>query len=202
MTQDMLCNSVSGPVTIAEKGVQVALEGGDLFYKKILVPIDFSEHSKKTVSYATAFASRYNATVQLLHVFEIPDDAATLYGGRSQTCNQMKSQVDAAEEEARENLTVFENQLLNAGVKVEAYVRVGFPFDEIVQMASYFDVDLIIVGSHGYTGMTRLLLGSTAERVVERAPCPVLVVKERRRQREEKRIGTEGNDLPTITGLF
>jgi hypothetical protein len=49
MTQDILCNSVSGPVTIAEKGVQVALEGGDLVYKKILVPIDFSEHSKKTV---------------------------------------------------------------------------------------------------------------------------------------------------------
>jgi universal stress protein A len=177
-------------------------EGGNLVYKRILVPIDFSEHSKKTVSYATAFASQYNATVQLLHVFEIPDYAATPYGRRSQTCNQMKSQVDAAEQEARENLTAFENQLLNAGVKVEAYVRVGFPFDEIVQMANHFDVDLIIVGSHGYTGMTRLLLGSTAERVVERAPCPVLVVKERRRQREEKRTGAEGNNLPTITGLF
>jgi nucleotide-binding universal stress UspA family protein len=128
------------------KGCSGCTRGGDLVYRKILVPIDFSEHSKKTVSYATAFASRYNATVQLLHVFEVPDDAAPLYGGRSQTCNQMKSQVDAAEEEARENLTAFENQLLNAGVKVEAYVRVGFPFDEIVQMASYFDVDLIIVG--------------------------------------------------------
>jgi universal stress protein A len=182
MTQDMLSNSVCGPVTIAEKGVQVAPEGGDLVYKRILVPIDFSEHSKKTVSYATAFASRYNATVQLLHVFEIPDYAATPYGWRAQTGDQMKSQIDAAEEEARENLTPFENQLLNAGVKVEAYLRVGFPFDEIVQMANYLDVDLIIVGSHGYTGMTRLLLGSTAERVVERAPCPVLVVKERRRQ--------------------
>jgi nucleotide-binding universal stress UspA family protein len=179
MTQNILPNLASEPSTANQKGVQVESEQGDLVYKRILVPIDFSEHSKKTISYATRFASRYNATVQLLHVFEIPDNAATPYGRQPQTCNQNKSQVDAAEQDARETLTAFENQLLNAGVKVEAYLRVGYPFDEIVQMANHFHVDLIIIGSHGYTGMTRLLGGSTAERVVERAPCPVLVVKER-----------------------
>ena len=179
MTQDILPNSTSERSTTTQKDIQAATEEDDLAYKRILVPIDFSEHSKKTVSYATRFASRYNATVQLLHVFEIPDYAATPYGRREQTCNQIKSQVDAAEQDARQNLTAFENQLLNVGVKVEAYLRVGYPFDEIVQMANRFDVDLIIIGSHGYTGITRLLVGSTAERVVARAPCPVLVVKER-----------------------
>jgi universal stress protein A len=179
MTQDILANSASEPSTTTQKVVQAAPEEADLAYKRILVPIDFSEHSKKTVSYATRFASRYNATVQLLYVFEIPDYAATPYERRWQTCDQINSQVYAAEQDARENLTAFENQLLNLGVKVEAYLRVGYPFDEIVQMANHFDVDLIIIGSHGYTGITRLLVGSTAERVVERAPCPVLVVKER-----------------------
>jgi nucleotide-binding universal stress UspA family protein len=112
-------------------------------------------------------------------VFEIPGYAATPYGRRGQTCDQIKSQLDPAKQDARENLTAFENQLLNVGVKVEAYLRVGYPFDEIVQMANRFDVDLIIIGSHGCIGITRLLVGRTAERVVERAPCPVLVVKER-----------------------
>ena len=179
MTQDILPNSASEPSATTQKGVQAAPEEDDLVYKRILVPIDFSEHSKKTVSYATKFASRYNATVQLLHVFEIPDYAANPYGGRQQSCHQIKSHVDAAEQDARESLTAFENQLLNVGVKVEAYLRVGYPFDEIVRMANHFDVDLIIIGSHGYTGITRLLVGSTAERVVARALCPVLVVKER-----------------------
>jgi universal stress protein A len=180
MTQDILPDSASEPSTTTQRRVQAATEEGDLAYKRILVPIDFSENSKKTVSYAMKFASRYNATVQFLHVFEIPAYAVTPYERRQQTCDQIKSQVDAAEQEARENLTAFENQLLNQGVKVEAYLRVGYPFDEIVLMANHFDVDLIIIGSHGRTGITRLLVGSTAERVVEHAPCPVLVVKERR----------------------
>jgi nucleotide-binding universal stress UspA family protein len=179
MTQEMLPNSACGPCSTTQKGVQAVPEEDDLVYRRILVPIDFSEHSSKTVAFATRFASPYKATLQLLHVFEIPDYAATPYGRREQTCNLIKSQLDAAEQDARENLMAFENQLRKLGFKVEAYLRVGYPFDEIVQMAKHLDVDLIIIGSHGYTGITRLLVGSTAERVVERAPCPVLVVKER-----------------------
>jgi universal stress protein A len=178
MTQEILANRTSEPSVATQTDAQAAPEEVDLTYKRILVPIDFSEHSKKTVLYATRFAARFNASVQLLHVFEIPDYAGTPLGRQPQTCNQFKSQVDAAEQDARENLSVYETQLLNAGVKAEAYVRVGYPFDEIVQMAKHFTVDLIIIGSHGYTGITRLLVGSTAERVVERAPCPVLVVKQ------------------------
>ena len=128
MTPSILPNLASEPFTASQKGVQVESEQNDLVYKRILVPIDFSEHSRKTISYATRFASRYNATVQLLHVFEIPDNAATPYGRQPQACHQIKSQVDAVEQDARENLTAFENQLLKAGVKVEAYVRVGYPF--------------------------------------------------------------------------
>ena len=89
----------------------------------------------------------------------------------------MESQIQVAELEAREKLTAFERRLLNRGIKVEAYLRVGIAFDEIVTMAKHFDINLIVIGSHGHTGLLHLLLGSTAERVVEHAPCPVLVVK-------------------------
>jgi universal stress protein A len=64
-------------------------------------------------------------------------------------------------------------------VNVKAFLRVGYPFEEIIQVANDPEIDLIIIGSHGRSGIKRLLLGSTAERVVEHAPCPVLVVKER-----------------------
>jgi universal stress protein A len=68
---------------------------------------------------------------------------------------------------------------LSKGIKVKAYLRVGYPFEEIVLMANDPQVDLVLIGSHGRSGIKRLLLGSTAERVVQHAPCPVLVVKER-----------------------
>ena len=101
----------------------------------------------------------------------------TPYARRRHNCAEVQSQVDAAELEARETLELFAEELSKKGVKVEPYLRVGYPFDEIVQMANHFDVDLIIIGSHGRSGISRLLLGSTAERVVSHARCPVLVVK-------------------------
>ncbi len=180
MAQDVPPNSATDLTTTSQEAALTATEEDDLTFKRILVPIDFSEHSKKTVSCAMNLASRDNAMVQLLHVFQISDYVATPFARRNQQADQVKSQIDAAEQEARESLAAFEQQFLNRGIKVEAYIRVGYPFDEIVAMAEHLDVDLIVIGSHGCSGMTRLLVGSTAERVVEHAPCPVLVVKERR----------------------
>jgi nucleotide-binding universal stress UspA family protein len=153
----------------------------DTSYKKILVPIDFSNHSKRTVSFVLKFVSAYNnPTIQLLHVLEVSDYVGTPYVRRLQNCDQVKSEIDAVSQKARKNLTAVKQLFLGQGVKVEAYLRVGSPFDEIVQMTDKLDADLIIIGSRGCTGLTHLLVGSTAERVVEHAPCPVLVVKERR----------------------
>jgi universal stress protein A len=148
-------------------------------YRVILVPIDFSEHSRKTADYAARFATRYRAAIRLLHVFQIPDYAVTHYEQRQCGSEELKSQVDWAEQTARENLGAYESELLSKGVKVEATLRVGYPFEEIVLMANDPEVDLVIIGSHGRSRISRLLVGSTAERVVEHAPCPVLVVKER-----------------------
>jgi universal stress protein A len=158
---------------------QTGPEDADLTFKVILVPIDFSNHSKKTVRYATRFAARYHATVRLLHVFQIPDYAVTQYENRQPGFDQLKKQVDIAEEAARGNLEAFEKELLSQGMNVKATLRVGYPFEEIILTANDPDIDLIIIGSHGRSGIKRLLVGSTAERVVEHAPCPVLVVKKR-----------------------
>jgi universal stress protein A len=154
-----------------------ATDESDIAYDKILVPIDFSEHSKRTVSYAIKTASRHKATIYLLHVFQIPDYVVAPYARRRQNCAEVQSQVDTAEQEARETLHDFAQELSKKGINVQPYLRVGHPFDEIVLMANHFNVDLIIIGSHGRGAISRLLLGSTAGRVVEQAPCPVLVVK-------------------------
>jgi universal stress protein A len=163
--------------TESHQSPAIVADDDDLPYNRILVPIDFSEHSKKTVSYATRTASRHQSTIYLLHVFQIPDYVVTPYARRRQNSAEVHSQLGAAEQEARETLEEFAQKLLSKGIKVESFLRVGYPFDEIVLMAKHFDIDLIIIGSHGRGAISRLLVGSTAERVVEHAPCPVLVVK-------------------------
>ncbi len=177
MPQDELHAPSAAPAAESQERPQTAPEENDLAYDRILVPIDFSEQSRKTVAYATKTASRHNSTIYLLHVFQIPDYVVSPYARRRQNSAEVQSQVDAAEQEARENLEAFAEELSKKGIKVQPYLRVGYPFDEIVLMANHFDVDLIIIGSHGRGAISRLLVGSTAERVVEHAPCPVLVVK-------------------------
>jgi universal stress protein A len=180
MKEDIRPDSATDSKSATEQTVRTTAQEADPNFKRILVPIDFSEHSERTASYAAKFASRYDATVQILHVFEVPDYVVTPFARRKQNPEAVKALVNNAEQEAREHLAAFEQELLNRGLKVEAYLRVGCPFDEIVRTADHLNVDLIIIGSHGCSPLTRLLVGSTAERVVEHAPCPVLVVKERR----------------------
>ena len=177
MTPDDLPKTSANESGQSHQHPAAAAEESDLPYDRILVPIDFSEHSKRTLSYATRTASRHQSTIYLLHVFQIPDYVITPYARRRHNSAEVQSQLDIAEQEARENLGTFAQELSNKGIKVEPFLRVGYPFDEIVLMANHFDIDLIIIGSHGRGGISRLLVGSTAERVVEHAPCPVLVVK-------------------------
>ena len=180
MEHEVLPNSSTGLTSGSQEMAGTATEESEIIFKRILVPIDFSGHSRKTVACAIQLASREKATVLLLHVFQIPDYVVTPFARRKQHNDQFESHLGVAEQAARESLAAFEQQVLGQGIKVEAYIRVGYPFDEIVMMADHLDVDLIVIGSHGCSGLTRLLVGSTAERVVEHAPCPVLVVKERR----------------------
>jgi nucleotide-binding universal stress UspA family protein len=142
--------------------------------KKILVPIDFSESARKAMEYGLSFARQFNAEILLLHVIEFtPLPAPPLAIVQDET-TQAKLHESSAKElgEWRD--------AISAQTIVRASVRDGISAHaEIVKAAAEGNIDLIILGTQGRTGLAHLLIGSTAERVVRHAPCPVLVVRER-----------------------
>jgi universal stress protein A len=188
-------------VVIELKRQEPALSPADLSQvslKRILVPIDFSAASRKAAQYAVAFAKQFNAEVMLLHVVEtlpLPSESFLFEMGT----------LDAkSREEAAKQLSLWRNELLSE-VRSKAVVRdhTSAPH-EIVTAAAETNADLIVMGTQGRTGLAHLLIGSTAERVVRYAHCPVLVVREqesdfvqvrtanRTRRGKEARSGTKG----------
>lgn len=135
--------------------------------KEILVPVDFTECTEKALFYAVPFARQFGATVTLLHVLEQPFVPATEFG--------MVVDVDVSKDAIRE-LERIRNRVAKQ-VKCRIMMRQGGAEFEIVNAAKELDCDLIILGTHGRTGMDRLLLGSTAEKVVRKAGCPIFVVR-------------------------
>jgi universal stress protein A len=149
-----------------------------LIYRNLLVPIDFSEHSEKTLEHAAKLAGLAGASVKILHVIKIPEYPAAFYQGLYLEHDQIRAYLDVAKRDATKHLSLVTERILGKGLDAEGLIRVGNPFEEIVNAAKETGVDLIVIGSHGSGGLGRLLLGSTAERVIQYAPCPVLVVKE------------------------
>ena len=139
----------------------------------ILVPVDFSEQSQRALDYACRFSRTVNARLLLVHVIEsFPID-------KFLSPDTVAAENSSRLAGARSALAALETALPDAELLREpGLVHVGKPFETIVQVAKDKGVDLIIVGSHGYTGVKRLYLGSTAERIVRLAPCHVLVVRE------------------------
>jgi nucleotide-binding universal stress UspA family protein len=147
-------------------------------YRSFLAPIDFSEHSNKTIEYATKLADLTGASIKILHVFQIPDYPAAFYQGLYLEHEAIKTHVETAKREATSKLSLVAEEIRAKGLEAEPILRSGNPYEEIVSAAEETGADLIVIGSHGYGGLGRLLLGSTAERVVQYAPCPVLVIKD------------------------
>ncbi len=140
--------------------------------KHILVPIDFSEASEKALRYAGRFREQFGSKITLLHVIQPMVYPADF--GYPPTI------VDTLDQAVRSQTEVRLNELAGEGAtRVDTLIRVGQPYFEIVAAAKDLDVDLIIINTHGRTGLKHALLGSTAERVVRHAPCPVLTVRER-----------------------
>jgi len=142
--------------------------------KKILVPTDFSDTSKKAVQYALRFAEQFGCEIGLLYVVE---PATPVVGA------PLAVEVSTDEEEfsmAEKDLAALAAELQTDSLhSVRSFLRVGHAPNEITKAAKDLDVDLIIIGTHGYTSWRHLCIGSTAERVVRTAPCPVLVVREK-----------------------
>ena len=146
--------------------------------KQILVPIDFSDCSRKALRYAVPVAERFGAQLLLLYVIETNALPAELGYVPSEV---KRAGIDSAEK-ALEELAQRTEQALGTHFARQSAVRNGIPWQEITVAAQTLDVDLIVLSTHGYTGIKHILMGSTAERVVQHAPCPVLVVREREHQ--------------------
>ena len=138
--------------------------------QKVLVTTDFSDDSRAGVRYAVALAEKLKADVALLHVVEPPSRMA----GMEAVVLARTDAEDAAL--ARAQLAKLAKREVQGDVTATSSVRTGTPFHEITTAARECAVDLIVIATHGYTGVERVLLGSTAERVVRHAPCPVLTV--------------------------
>ena len=142
--------------------------------KKVLVPIDFSDYSKSALKYATEFAQNFNAEMFLVYVVEpviYPPD----FSMGQIAIPSVNAEWDI---KAKEELDKLANSEIPDTVKVQTIIKTGKPFLEIIETAADEDVDIIIIATHGHSGMEHILFGSTAEKVVRKAPCPVLTLRE------------------------
>lgn len=148
---------------------------GHIQIKTILVPIDFSRQSMKALHYALSFAEQYGARLLLLNVVE-PAVYPTELGYIPSEIEALQASIMSS---ARDKLQQLAREQLPGDIPAEQQLRVGAPYLEITAAAREWDVDMIVIATHGYTGLKHVLLGSTAERVIRHAPCPVLTVRER-----------------------
>lgn len=142
--------------------------------KKILVPIDFSDYSKNALRYAIGFAKHFNSKMFIVYVVEPAVYPADFSLGQVAIPTTDVDMAQRAESEL-ERLTKEE---IGPGVEFEKIIKTGKPFMEIIETASEIDADLIIIATHGHTGVEHLLFGSTAEKVVRKSPCPVLTLRD------------------------
>lgn len=139
--------------------------------KNILIPIDYSHSGDAAMAYATSLAKEYGAELHLVHVYEQP--IAYVDGGFASAPLPAVPPADLDVEEAR-----LEKVSPPEDVPFRRKFIVGSPADELVRYAKENDIDLVVMGTHGRTGLTRLLMGSVAEAVVRRSGCPVLTIKQ------------------------
>jgi nucleotide-binding universal stress UspA family protein len=144
-----------------------------LHIARILVPIDFSVHSKNALKYAVPLAEQFQASLRLVFVVEPTIYPADLGFGQV----VLPGVEEELRQKAAEELNGLIEREIGTRVKAAASVRTGSPHREILDEAEEQDVDLIIVATHGHSGVEQILFGSTADRIVHHAHCPVLTVR-------------------------
>jgi len=159
---------------IMESEATVELVPQILRPKKILVPLDFSATSKKAFQYALRFAEQFGCEIVLLHVVEPVEAIAG-----TPLAVDIFAQPEEDTTAAKADLACLAASSRNHPNSFTSAVRTGHAPNEITKAAKEMDVDLIVIATHGYTSWRHLCIGSTAERVVRTAPCPVLVVREK-----------------------
>jgi len=143
--------------------------------KRILVPTDFSIPAEEAVDYAATLAARFGATVHLIHVLQDPLAAQGAWEFYIPDSPEMR---ERRHQDAKDRLWHIASSHAKPDVRITTEARFGSPTAEIVAAAMAYGSDLIVMGTHGRTGLPHLLLGSIAERVIRTAPCPVLAVRQ------------------------
>ena len=138
---------------------------------RILCPIDFSPHAESVIEWASHMAQEHGAKVLLLHAYHLPVEFQQLEGAYLPA-----DFWESVKEEAQRELARYGDRLREAGVECDELVREGYPASVIEEAAEEAGADMIVMGSRGLTGIKHLLLGSIAERVVQKAHIPVLCV--------------------------
>jgi universal stress protein A len=141
-------------------------------FEKILVPTDFSPHAREAIHYAAELSRSFDASLTVVHVYDVTPfvmpETVPLYD---------TVQLDQLRAELQRQLATVQQLAARSGARqVDARLLQGSPFAEIARFAEEQAFSLIVLGTHGRTGLAHLLLGSVAEKVVRRAPCPVLTV--------------------------
>lgn len=141
-------------------------------FKHILVATDFGEPSERAIQVATELATTFNASLTMVHVFEYPRalyTEAALYSG---------ALVEPVLEEVESKLSEMVGSICRQVHEASAKIRQGIPYVEILKAAKECQADLIVMGTHGRTGLARAFLGSVAEKVVRLSPVPVLTLRQ------------------------
>lgn len=142
--------------------------------KTILFPVDFTESSKKIVSYVKMFAKNCNSNILLLHVIRGPEDFTGFELGTAWWSNFEKDLRDGAQK-AMERF-IEENFAEISQIVTKADIVIGDPVEELLKFGRDNSVDMIIMGTHGRKGLEKAMFGSVAEGIISRAECPVLTV--------------------------
>lgn len=141
--------------------------------ENILVPIDFSEHSKNALLNANEIAKTYEAKIHLLHIIEETMHPAFSLTGKSSIFDL----IPGIEEDCRERTEKMAEEIISSQINYEIHIKGGRAANDIIKFAKENSSDLIVISTHGLTGLEHMLLGSVTEKVVRMAHCPVFTVK-------------------------
>ena len=144
--------------------------------QKIVCPVDYSNCAQQALKYATDLAKRFHAEVCIVHAYEDPAAYVTpmpmsgYVGPGAELLLELRKQLE-------QRLAQTKDEVEKLGVRVRSELLEGAPYRVVLDWAKEYGADLIVVGTHGHTGLTHALLGSVTERIVRMAHCPVLTIR-------------------------
>lgn len=142
-------------------------------FEKILIAVDFSDNSAYAFEYALTLAQQFGSHLSIMHVINEPVDLRGFYVPHI-SFEQLEKEIEAG---ATTMMEKFCHERLGNFSAYETSIVSGIPYEEILRKAKEIDASLIVLGTHGRTGIDHIIFGSTAERVVRAASCPVLTIR-------------------------